>query len=60
LAALLRVAALAAVPFGAAAAVAGAGVRLAGGFWGTAVLVLVAVSVLAAGVRLLCRRPGGR
>ncbi|MEU5129657.1 hypothetical protein [Streptomyces mobaraensis] len=60
LVALLRVVALAVVPFGAAAAVAAADVRLAGGFWGTAGLVLVAVSLLAAGVWFARRRSRGR
>ncbi len=49
-AAVLRVLALAVVPFAAAAAVVVADIRLAGGFWGTSLLVLVAVSLLAAGV----------
>ncbi|MFI0151371.1 hypothetical protein [Streptomyces lydicus] len=55
-AAVLRVLALTVVPFAAAAAVALAGVRLAGGFWGTALLVLVAVSFLASAVWFVRRR----
>ncbi|MBB4885506.1 hypothetical protein [Streptomyces netropsis] len=50
LAAVLRVLALAVVPFATAAALAVADVRLVGGFWGTSLIVLVTVSLLAAGV----------
>ncbi|GHC45691.1 hypothetical protein [Streptomyces cinnamoneus] len=46
----LRFCALAVAPFAAAAVVALAGVRLAGGFWGTGLFVLVAVSLLVAGL----------
>lgn len=53
---MLRVLALTVVPFAAAAAVALAGVRLVGGFWGTALLVLVAVSFLASAVWFVRRR----
>ncbi|MFG3114632.1 hypothetical protein ACGF4C_09565 [Streptomyces sp. NPDC048197] len=49
IAAILRFLALTVVPFLAAAAVVLAGVRVVGGFWGTALLVLVVVSFLAAG-----------
>ncbi|MEV5238059.1 hypothetical protein AB0K89_02835 [Streptomyces cinnamoneus] len=55
-AALLRFCALAVAPLVAAAVVALAGVRLAGGFWGTGLLVLVAVSLLVAGVWFVRRR----
>lgn len=47
-AAILRISALIVVPFVIAAVVVLAGARLAGGFWGTAVIVLVAASLLAA------------
>ncbi|WP_424892787.1 hypothetical protein [Streptomyces sp. XH2] len=56
-AAVLRVLALAAVPFAAAGAAAWAGLRLAGGFWGTCLIVLVAVSLLAACLWFVRRRP---
>ncbi|MCF3106146.1 hypothetical protein IPZ58_31925 [Streptomyces roseoverticillatus] len=56
LAAVLRVLALAVVPFAAAAAAAFTGFRLAGGFWGTFLLVLVAVSLLAASLWFVRRR----
>ncbi|GGX73932.1 hypothetical protein [Streptomyces hiroshimensis] len=56
LATVLRVFALAVVPFAAAATAVVAGVRLAGGFWGTALLVLVGVSLLAAGIWFVRRR----
>ncbi|GHG50047.1 hypothetical protein [Streptomyces griseocarneus] len=55
-AAVLRVLALAVVPFAAAAAVVVADIRLAGGFWGTGLIVLVAVSLLAAGFWFVRRR----
>lgn len=48
-AAILRFLALTVVPFLAAAAVVLAGVRVVGGFWGTALFVLFVVSLLAAG-----------
>lgn len=63
IAAILRFLALTVVPFLAAAAVVLAGVRVVGGFWGTALLVLVAVSFLAAGawfVRHRSRPADGR
>ncbi|MFF8309786.1 hypothetical protein [Streptomyces lydicus] len=56
IAAVLRVLALTVVPFAAGAAVALAGVRLVGGFWGTALLVLVAVSFLASALWFVRRR----
>ncbi|WP_171169677.1 hypothetical protein [Streptomyces sp. I05A-00742] len=56
LAIVLRVLALAVVPLAAAAVVAMADVRVAGGFWGTCLLVLVTVSLVAAGLWFLrCR-----
>ncbi|MEV5379098.1 hypothetical protein [Streptomyces nondiastaticus] len=55
-AAVLRVLALAVVPFAAAGAAAWAGLRLAGGFWGTCLIVLVAVSLLAACLWFVRRR----
>ncbi|MFD8542960.1 hypothetical protein [Streptomyces sp. NPDC059649] len=62
IAAILRLLALTVAPFLAAAAVALAGVRVVGGFWGTALLVLVVVSLLAAGawfVRHRAKLAGG-
>ncbi|MFF7725593.1 hypothetical protein [Streptomyces sp. NPDC008001] len=56
LAAVLRVLALALAPFAAAAAAAAAGFRLAGGFWGTCLIVLVAASLLGATLWFVRRR----
>ncbi|MEU8549174.1 hypothetical protein [Streptomyces roseoverticillatus] len=56
LAAVLRVLAFAVAPFAAAVAAAAAGFRLAGGFWGTFLLVLVAVSLIAASLWFVRRR----
>ncbi|WP_144440818.1 hypothetical protein [Streptomyces roseifaciens] len=55
-AAVLRFLALAVAPFVVAAVAAVAGLRLTGGFWGTCLLVLVAVSLFAAGVWFVHRR----
>ncbi|MFF5126914.1 hypothetical protein ACFY41_08205 [Streptomyces syringium] len=60
LAAVLRFTALAVMPFATAAALAVADVRLAGGFWGTILIVLVTVSLLAAGVWHVRRRSRAR
>lgn len=60
LAAVLRVLCLAVVPFVAAAAVVLAGVRLAGGFWGTGLIVLVVLSLLAAGIWFVHHRRSRR
>ncbi|MEW2576472.1 hypothetical protein [Streptomyces syringium] len=60
LAAVLRFLALAVVPFATAAALAVADVRLVGGFWGTGLIVLVTVSLLAAGVWHVRRRSRAR
>ncbi|MFI9306576.1 hypothetical protein [Streptomyces triculaminicus] len=49
-AAVLRFLALAVAPLAVAAGLAAAGIRLAGGFWGTGLIILVAVSLLAAGI----------
>ncbi|MEV4433112.1 hypothetical protein [Streptomyces sp. NPDC049555] len=57
--AVLRLLALTLVPVAAAAAVALAGERIAGGFWGTAVIVLVALSLLVAGLWWARRRLRG-
>ncbi|MGW1375063.1 hypothetical protein ACWD6P_12425 [Streptomyces sp. NPDC002446] len=59
-AAIVRILAVTVVPFAAAATVVLAGVRLAGGVWGTAVLVLVVVSLLAAGVWFIRHRSRSR
>lgn len=56
---ILRFLALTLVPVAAAAAVALAGERLAGGFWGTAAIVLVALSLLVAGLWCVRRRVRG-
>ncbi|UZJ32758.1 hypothetical protein [Streptomyces endophytica] len=56
IAAVLRFLALTVVPFLAAAAVVLAGVRVVGGFWGTALLVLFAASLLAAGAWFVRQR----
>ncbi|GAB7029208.1 hypothetical protein AB0G35_12650 [Streptomyces sp. NPDC021749] len=56
IAAILRFLALTVVPFLAAAAVLLAGIRVVGGFWGTALLVLFAVSLLAAGAWFVWHR----
>lgn len=55
-AAILRVLALAVAPLAVAAGLAMAGIRLAGGFWGTGLIILVAVSLFAAGIWFVHRR----